>query len=422
MAELTPGMNQEEEPLKQRSAIFLASVIISITSGQFALLFYLPALPLIGQDLHVHGAVVENSVAFFLYGFGISQLIYGNLSDSFGRKKILIIGIIILAIGVFMTYLCNSANTLLLSRLIQGLGGGAIAIIPRTILTDSYKGTKFIKAVTVVMLVLSLMPAVAPTIGGGIVTYFSWRILFLVLFVYVVFVLFVVIFLIPETLEKAKRTRFNVKMITKNYSILFKDKKYLSYMFCVMFSYTAMIIYMTFTAFIYEGVFSFTPGRYGLIMIIPALFLALGCSSSLWLPKFTGKAPNIDKSILIGSSIMIIGAVCLFLICMFGLKTDWIVLGCVSVIAIGVGFIFTTSTAGMLQSCTHAIGAGASFSGFVQMIGNGVILFLLSKFKMYNSLYIGVWSCVFGIILLAMIVFLKRVKSAEVQLDIAIEK
>jgi len=419
MVELTADIGQKQN---KRGALFLASVIISITSGQFALLFYLPALPIIGKDLHVHGGVVENSVAFFLYGFGIAQLIYGNLSDSYGRKKILIIGIIILAIGVFMTYLCNSANTLLLSRLIQGLGGGAIAIIPRTILKDSYDGTKFLKAVTVVMLVLSLMPAIAPTIGGGIVTYFSWRVLFMVLFVYVIFVLFVVIFLIPETLEKSKRTRFNVKMICKNYSILFKDKKYVIYMFCVMLSYTGMIMYMTFTAFIFEDVFSFTPGKYGLIMIIPAIFLAIGCSSSLWVPKFTGKAPNIDKSIVIGSIIMIIGAVCLALVCMFNLKTDWTVVGFVSVIAIGVGFIFTTATAGMLQSCTHAIGAGASFSGFAQMIGNGVILYFLSKFKMFNSFYIGVWSCVFGIILLAMIVYLRRVKSAEVQLDVAVEK
>jgi len=76
---------------------------------------------------------------------------------------------------------------LLLSRLIQGLGAGGIAIIPRTILKDSYDGEKLMKAITIFMLVLTLTPAVAPMIGGAFVTFFPWRVMFLVLFFYTVF-------------------------------------------------------------------------------------------------------------------------------------------------------------------------------------------------------------------------------------------
>ena len=139
------NLNHEINHEKSRGTVFLIAVIISVTAGQFALLFYLPALPLIGHDMHLHGGQIEVTVVTFLYGFGISQLIYGNLSDSFGRKRILLIGVVILACGVFLTYSSYTYNMLLVSRLIQGLGAGAIAIIPRAIMKDSYEGTKFIK-------------------------------------------------------------------------------------------------------------------------------------------------------------------------------------------------------------------------------------------------------------------------------------
>jgi len=396
---------------KPKGPLFLAAVIISVTSGQFVLLFYIPALPLIGHDLHVHGAVVEQTVTFFLYGFGISQLIYGNLSDSFGRKKMLLAGIAILAFGVILTYFTQTANMLLVSRLIQGLGAGAIAIIPRTIMKDSYEGSKFIKAVTIFMLVLTLTPAIAPLVGGAFVTYFSWRAMFLFLFFYIIIVSLVVIFLIPETLDKQNRKRFNGKLIFTSYLHLLKDKKYVIFLLSVMLSYAGMVLYMTFTAFIYEDVFSISPGQYGVVMIIPSLFLALGCSSPIWLPILIRRTLSINTNMILGCIIMIIGAISLMLICVFGFKTEWVVTIFISVLAVGIGFLMTNATTGMLNECSEAVGAGAALSGFAQMMGNGVILNILSRFHMYSTFYIGVWNCVFGVLILAMVIYLIRLQS-----------
>jgi len=404
------NLNHEINHEKSRGTVFLIAVIISVTAGQFALLFYLPALPLIGHDMHLHGGQIEVTVVTFLYGFGISQLIYGNLSDSFGRKRILLIGVVILACGVFLTYSSYTYNMLLVSRLIQGLGAGAIAIIPRAIMKDSYEGTKFIKALTVFMLVLAITPAIAPLIGGACVTYFAWRTMFLFLFCYVIFVLFVVIFLVPETHCKSQRTSFNAKVIIANYLELAKNIKYMIYVFSVMLSFTGMIIYMTFTAYILEDVFSYTPGQYGLIMLIPAVTLGLGTSSSLWLPKLTKYKTGINQNMIIGCIIMIIGSICIILICLLSLKTAWFMIIFVSIISIGIGFVFTNSTAGMLQESTKALGAGASFSGCMQMIGDGVILYIFTKFQMYTTFYIGVWNLVFAVIVIVMILYLIKIK------------
>ena len=111
--------------MKRSDYIFIFILGSLIFAGQLALYVYLPALPLISKALSTSNAVMEMSVSFFLLGFGLSQLIYGPLSDTYGRKPVLVFGMVLLSAGLFLGSISFGGFTFLLSRVLQGVGGGA---------------------------------------------------------------------------------------------------------------------------------------------------------------------------------------------------------------------------------------------------------------------------------------------------------
>jgi MFS transporter, DHA1 family, multidrug resistance protein len=269
--------------LSTSNPLFLAIIILSVTAGQFALLFYIPALPKMANDLGVSNSLIQDTIVYFSIGFGISQLFYGVLSDSIGRKRVLLMGLSVLIAGILCTYFSTTGTELLISRLIQGLGAGACAAIPRAILRESFDEHKFFKAIAIFMLVLNLMPAVAPFIGGGIIMCFSWQTLFLILLGYIVLIFLIVTFFMPETHPEHKKIALEIQEIKNSFINLFSRRKYFTYVFCIMLAYSGLIMYLTFTSFIYENSYHFSPGSYGVIMIVPAVCLALGSGFPIWI-------------------------------------------------------------------------------------------------------------------------------------------
>ena len=143
-------------------------------------------------------------VAYFL-AYGVSQLVYGPLSDQIGRKKTLLIGMSIFAVG---SVICASAPTievLVIGRLIQGMGGATVMVIPRAIIRDMYTGAQATRLMATIMLVISISPMLAPLAGSGIVAVGSWREIFLVMGIFSGVSLTLAQATLPETLKQEDR-------------------------------------------------------------------------------------------------------------------------------------------------------------------------------------------------------------------------
>ncbi len=153
--------------MKIRRFLQLAIVLGLITAvGPFAIDMYLPALPSIGGALHASPAAVQMSLMVFFFALGVCQLVYGPLSDLFGRKMPIYVGLAIFTTGSVGCAFAPNVNVLIGFRVLQALGACAGMVVPRAIVRDLYTGHDATRLMSLLMLVVSISPLLAPLTGS----------------------------------------------------------------------------------------------------------------------------------------------------------------------------------------------------------------------------------------------------------------
>ena len=162
------------------SAFVRNAIVLGLLSviGPFAIDMYLPALPTIAADLHVSNAATQMTLMSFFVTFGLSQIFYGPAADMLGRKPPLYFGLVVFIIGSIGCQLSTGINGLIAFRALQGLGGAAVMVIPRAIIRDLHTGIEATRLMSLIMLVISVSPCLAPLTGSAIIAAFSWRAIF----------------------------------------------------------------------------------------------------------------------------------------------------------------------------------------------------------------------------------------------------
>lgn len=192
---------------QQNAAIsipFLLLLSTLVAFGPLSIDLYLPSLPNIAQELQSTNTQIQWTISGFLIGFCVGMLFYGPLSDRYGRKPILLIGIFLYLITSLACYQSSSASQLILFRVLQALGGGAASVLARAMVKDLLPLKKAVRVLSLMHVVTMIAPLLAPLIGGYLMLAFGWRSLFLVLFIFALFCFIAVLF-IRETLPKEKR-------------------------------------------------------------------------------------------------------------------------------------------------------------------------------------------------------------------------
>ena len=199
--------------------------------GPFAIDMYLPALPAIGTDLQVTPGAVQLSVVAFFTAVGLCQLVYGPVSDMFGRRRPLFIGMILYTIGGIGCALAPNIETLIAMRFLQGVGACAGMTIPRAIIRDLHTGPSAARLMSLVMLVFSVSPMLAPLSGSMVSVLVGWRAIFAVLAFFGVLGLLLAIFALPETRLPEARISSSWRSALANYGLLLRDRRYLGITF-----------------------------------------------------------------------------------------------------------------------------------------------------------------------------------------------
>src|SRR6218665_1836720 len=158
-----------------RTAIVLG--LLSVI-GPVAIDMYLPALPAIGADLGASDATIQQSLMAYMAAVAVCQLIYGPLSDMFGRKPPLYFGMAIFIVGSIGCALAPNADMLILFRFLQGVGACASMSLPRAIVRDNYTGAQAAQLMSLIMLVFSISPILAPLSGSIVLQFGDWRVMF----------------------------------------------------------------------------------------------------------------------------------------------------------------------------------------------------------------------------------------------------
>ena len=203
--------------------VFLIIYLVLLSAfGSFVNDMYLPTLPEMVRSFHTSRSTVQLGLTFGMIGLGVGELILGSLSARFGRKLILIGGLIVFAIGAMCSVWSKSIHVFLWWRLVQGLGASGGYFLARTIPADIYKGRALAKVMALVGAINGFAPASAPVIGGLVARSVGWQGIFWVLFGFSLLLLL----LTPafkESLPKARRITGHFGAAFKNYGVLAKN-------------------------------------------------------------------------------------------------------------------------------------------------------------------------------------------------------
>ncbi|MGH8855688.1 MAG: Bcr/CflA family efflux MFS transporter, partial [Telluria sp.] len=195
-------------------------------TGALAIDAYLPSMPAIGGEFGVGPVAVQQTLSVFLFTFALMMLFYGTLSDSFGRRPVILGALALYALSSVGAAFAPSFGWLLVFRALQGLSAGAGSVIGQAIVQDRYAGPQAQKIMSHIMMVFGLAPAVAPILGGWLHVHFGWRSTFYFLTLFGIVMIGLVWRLLPESLAPEKRQPFHPVTIARNYLMVLRHPQF----------------------------------------------------------------------------------------------------------------------------------------------------------------------------------------------------
>lgn len=209
---------------KPLTAAALAVMLAGLSMiGPFSIDAYLPAFPNIQATLHATPLEVQQSLTFYMLAFAGMVLWHGALSDAFGRRNVILVSLVMFAIGTLGCAAAHTVHYLWVFRIMQGISAGAGVVVGRAIIRDLYADAAAARLLSLVTMIFSIAPAIAPILGGWIVTLFDWRAIFLSLLVYSILLFIYCYRRLPETLPPEKRHPFNPRFLARNYGDILRS-------------------------------------------------------------------------------------------------------------------------------------------------------------------------------------------------------
>ncbi|MFE6964035.1 multidrug effflux MFS transporter [Agromyces sp. NPDC057679] len=295
--------------LTSRQRLVYVLVLGALTAlGPFTVDLYLPAFPVLQEELGVSAAAVQITLTGTMIGFGFGQLIVGPWSDKVGRRLPLMLATALHIAASIGAAFAPDIVWLAVFRLLQGFGAAAGGVVAMAMVRDLFGGKPLVKMLSRLALVNGLAPVLAPVIGSQLLQVMDWRGIFWVLAAYGVVVVLCVAFLIVETLPPSRRHVSGHSTMRDRYRSLFSDRVYLGAALVGGMVFTGLFGYLSTSSFLFQEVYEFTAQQYGLLFGVNSVGIIIGVQTSSRLMR--GRvAPQwilaVTTVVLLGSAIAI---------------------------------------------------------------------------------------------------------------------
>jgi len=266
------------------------AIVLGLISaiGPFAIDMYLPALPSIGKDLTAENGVVQFSLLAFFISFAISQLVYGPLSDIWGRKAPLYLGIGLFTVASIGCALSTDIETLIAFRFLQGIGGAAGMVIPRAVVRDMHTGVQAARLMSMLMLVFSISPILAPLAGSAVIGFYGWRGVFYAVTIAAFIGLILLSTQLQETRPKKDRADSSIASALAAYRLLLSDRNFLTLTFIGGLGISGFLVYLANSPFVLIDHYGLTPTEYSIAFSINAVSFFAVSQATGWLGERFG--------------------------------------------------------------------------------------------------------------------------------------
>lgn len=333
----------------------------------FSMDMYLPALPIVAADLNTSTSAVQLSLTFCLLGLAFGQLIAGPISDARGRRVPLMIGMTVFIISSILCAFTSSIVVLCVLRLIQGLAGATGIVISRAIVRDYYTGYEMTKFFALLMLVNSIAPIIAPTIGGQVLRFTNWEGIFVILGLIGILIILGVIFKLSESLPLEKRQTGGFKQTLASMGMMLKDRVFMGYCLAAGFVFAGMFAYISGSPFVLQDIYKMSPQAFGIVFAINSIGIVSASQISSRLSRTVGE----KKLLIIGLTQAFIAGLVLFLMIQLDLGLIGILIPLFFVVS-SVGLVAPSSTSLAMQRQGRNAGSASALIGLTQM-GLGAI-------------------------------------------------
>jgi DHA1 family bicyclomycin/chloramphenicol resistance-like MFS transporter len=263
----------DPRPVKQGAARTALTLGAFVAIGPLTIDMYLPALPTITRELGTTSATVQLTLTGTLVGLGLGQLVLGPLSDAFGRRRPLLAGTALHVLASLLVLVAPNIAVLGALRVLQGVGAAAGAVIALAVVRDLYDGRAAATMLSRLFLVLGAAPVLAPTIGGEILRFTSWRGVFALLAVYGLLMLAVGWSTLRETLPPDRRRSAGFRGTLRGYGDLLHDRAYVGLVLVAGLTMAGLFSYVSGSAFVYQGEFGLDEQQFGLLFGAGAFWL-----------------------------------------------------------------------------------------------------------------------------------------------------
>lgn len=365
---------------KQVGFLFILSVLLIYPLPQVAIDIYLPSWPAMVTQLHASQSALQLSLSLYLFFLGAAQLIYGPLSDRFGRKSILLIGVGLFFLSSIGCMFARDIHLLLVFRVFQGLGLGCGFTVASAILADTFHGKRLAKMTSYSAMVYSFSLMFAPLLGGLIQHYIGWHANFAVMAGYAIILVGLIYFFVHETKDEDTIVRLALSGIIRNYVVLFKSLRFIGFVLCLILAYGAMVAFNVLGPFLFQGDLHVSPVGYGELLLLSGIAYFLGATTNSRLIKYfdthTLTLAALLLTVLSGLGLLLLGVahmVSVFSVMIF-----------VCITLFGLGFIYPNCFALALDVFVEK-GYASAMIGSAILIGVSIISALLSHLNMVHE-------------------------------------
>jgi len=348
---------------------FIALVAALMALNSLAIDVMLPALPYMGAALGVSN---ENErqlvIAAYMLGFGAAQLAFGPLSDRFGRRAPLLVGIVIYVIAAFLAILAPNFATLLALRFIQGLGAAGTRVIATSVIRDKYSGRDMAEVMSLSFMVFMVLPVIAPGIGQAILLLGPWHYIFLFMTLLATVIGTWAYFRLPETLTPERRRPLTFGAVTGGFRLVFTNRVAFSYGLAGMFLFGSLFGFISSSQQIYVDI-------YGLGPYFPVAFAAMASlmAASNFLNARIVQRLGMRRLSHFALIVIITFATILVVSSQFGQLPLPLFFALIAIIMFMFGFAASNMNSLSMEPLGAVAGTAASVFGFVQTVGGALI-------------------------------------------------
>ncbi len=346
-------------PGKLRVALILGALI---ALGPLTIDTYLPALPRVGADLAAAETTVQLTLTGTLLGLALGQILIGPLSDAWGRRLPLLAGTALHVLSSAAVAIAPTIEVLAGLRVLQGIGAAAGAVVGLAVVRDLYSGRQGATMLSRLILVMGAAPVIAPTLGGFLLGWTSWRGVFLFLAVYGLVMLVVVTRGLPETLPRSRRRSARLGPTLRTYGTILKDRTFVGLVLVAGLAMAGLFSYVSGAAYVYQQQFGLDQRTFGLLFGAGAVWLVIGTQLNPVLLRRYEPRRIMTVAVLAG---VVIGAV-LFALTSFGVGGLPALLAGVWALLLSAGFVLPNAPALALARYGESAGTAAALLGALQ--------------------------------------------------------